>query len=127
MITEPFAIGNSWIHKTNPGLKIIFATLYSFIIALSDKFPALVTGLLISIGLVAIAGLNIRQVSKRLTVVFGFLLLLWGLLPLTYEGPILYPARCYALGPDHPQIDFDSDGVYGTGGHHDVRHFRLRP
>ncbi len=94
MITEPFATGNSWIHKTNPGLKIVFATLYSFIIALSDKFPALVTGLLISIGMVAIAGLNIRQVSKRLTVVFGFLLLLWGLLPLTYEGPILY-----RLGP----------------------------
>jgi cobalt/nickel transport system permease protein len=94
MITEPFAIGNSWIHKTDPRLKIVFATLYSFIIALSDKFPALVTGLLISIGLVALSGLNIRQVSRRVAVVFGFLLLLWGLLPLTYEGPTLY-----RLGP----------------------------
>ena len=94
MITEPFAIGNSWIHRIDPRLKIAFATLYSFIVATSDKFPALVTGLVISIGLVAIARLNIRQVSKRLAVVSGFLLLLWGLLPLTYEGPILY-----RLGP----------------------------
>jgi cobalt/nickel transport system permease protein len=102
MITEPFAVGNSWIHKTDPRLKIIFATLYSFIIALSDKFPALITGLLISIGLVALSGLNIRQVSRRVAVVFGFLLLLWGLLPLTYEGPALY-----RLGP----LDFTRPGI----------------
>ncbi len=94
MITEPFAIGNSWIHRIDPRLKISFATLYSFLIALSDRFPTLITGLVISIGLVAIARLNIRQVSKRLIVVSGFLLLLWVVMPLTYEGPAMY-----RLGP----------------------------
>lgn len=90
MITEPFAIGNSWIYRIDPRLKIIFATIFSFIIALSDRFPALIAGLVISIGLVASAGLNIREVSKRLSVIFGFLLLLWVVMPLTYDGTILY-------------------------------------
>ncbi|OQY03381.1 MAG: cobalt ECF transporter T component CbiQ [Desulfobacteraceae bacterium 4572_123] len=94
MITEPFAIGNSWIHRIDPRLKIVFATLYSFIIALSDRFPTLFAGLVISISLVVMARLNIRRVSGRLAVVSGFFLLLWIVMPLTYEGPVMY-----RLGP----------------------------
>ena len=90
MIAEPFAMGNSVLHRTDPRLKIIFATLYSFVVALSDKFPALVAALAISIGLIGLARLNIREVLRRLTVVFGFLLLLWIVVPLTYEGAVLY-------------------------------------
>ena len=94
MITEPFAIGNSWIHRIDPRLKIVFATLYSFIIALSDRFPTLFAGLVISISLAVMARLNIRRVSGRLAVVSGFFLLLWIVMPLTYEGPVMY-----RLGP----------------------------
>lgn len=90
MITEPFAFGNSWIHRIDPRLKIVFATIYSFIVALSDRFPALLAGLAISTGLVVMARLDIRKVSGRLAVVSGFLLLLWVVLPLTYEGPVMY-------------------------------------
>jgi len=43
-----------------------------------------------SLFLVCLARLNPQEVGKRLAVVFGFLLLIWAVLPLTFEGEALY-------------------------------------
>ncbi|ETR66940.1 MAG: cobalt/nickel transport system permease protein [Candidatus Magnetoglobus multicellularis str. Araruama] len=93
MIKEPFAIGNSWIHKIDPRVKVIFATIYAYVIALSNRFPVLLTALLISILLVWFAHLDLREVIGRLAVVFLFLLLIWVILPFTFEGETLYQFR----------------------------------
>ncbi len=92
MIREPFAIGNSWIHRIDPRVRIVFAVIYSLVVALSNRFPVLLTALCISILLICLARLNPKEVGKRLAVVIWFLLLIWVVLPFTFEGEPLYQA-----------------------------------
>jgi cobalt/nickel transport system permease protein len=86
MISEPFAIGDQIIHRVDPRFKIVFAALFSMVVAVSYRFPALVWALGVSILLVACARLNLVAVGRRLLVIIGFLLLLWIVLPITFEG-----------------------------------------
>ena len=90
MIQEPFASGNSALHHLNPTLRVVAATAYSFLVALAHGLPTLAAALVLSIILVCCARLNLKQVMQRLTVVVGFLLLIWAILPWTYNGEILY-------------------------------------
>ena len=87
MIEESFAQGNSVIHELNPKLKIAFAVFFSIVVALSDGFNTLLVALTVAVILAGIARLNLSAVLKRLSVVFGFMVLIWLVLPLTYEGP----------------------------------------
>ncbi len=97
MIKEPFAIGNSRIHKIDPGLRVIFAIALSFVIALSENFYVLMAGLFVGLALVFMASLDAKQVLKRLAVVFWFLILIWLFLPITFEGRILYSSGPFAI------------------------------
>jgi cobalt/nickel transport system permease protein len=90
MIREEFAIGNSCIHRLNPQFRIVAATLFSTLIALSERLPTLITGLVIAILFVCCARLNPRKMFKKLTVIWGFLILLWLIMPLTMAGPALF-------------------------------------
>lgn len=90
MIQEPFAVGISLIHRLDPRLRIFFAAAYSLVVALSNRFSALIIALTVSILLVWLARLNPREVGKRLAVVFWFLMLIWAVLPFTFEGEPLY-------------------------------------
>ena len=90
MIQEPFAAGNSRIHHLDPRFKIIAAIIYTMVIALSNTMLVLIIALCISILLVYLAGLNLREVAKRLAVVGWFLLFIWLILPLAFEGKHLY-------------------------------------
>ncbi len=95
MIREPFVNGTSPLHRLDPRLRILTAVLFSFVVALAERFPALWTGLALGLFLTVLARLNPREVFRRLAVVWGFLLLLWLVLPFTIEGgPVLY-----RLGP----------------------------
>lgn len=94
MITEPFANGDSRIHRLDPRFKLVFAALYSFLAALSHQFPVLIAAVVISMLLAAFARLNPWDVCKRLVIVFGFILFLWVMIPLTFGGETLY-----RLGP----------------------------
>jgi cobalt/nickel transport system permease protein len=85
-ITEPFASGNSYIHRLDPRLKIISAIVLSVTTALADHFWSLCLSLVFSIVLILMARLNWREVIKRLSVLAAFLLLIWIMLPLTFEG-----------------------------------------
>ncbi len=91
MIDEPFAGGHSIIHRIDPRLRVVAATLLSIIIAISSDLVTLFTALGISAALLAAARLSLRKVAGRLAVVSGFLILLWLVLPITQPGSLLYP------------------------------------
>jgi len=76
MITEPFTVGNSLIHRVDPRLKIVFAVMLSCIVAVADSLPTLFAGLTIALLLIILARLNGWAVLKRLAVVFGFIVLI---------------------------------------------------
>lgn len=90
MIQESFASGNSPIHHLSPVLRVVAAAAYSFLVALAHGLPTLATALILSMILVFFAHLELKKVMQRLTVVLGFLLLIWAILPWTYKGEILY-------------------------------------
>ncbi|MCD4715936.1 MAG: cobalt ECF transporter T component CbiQ [Desulfobacterales bacterium] len=97
MLEEPFATGHSQIHCLDPRLKVLFAIVYSFVVALSDRFPSLFAALGLSFLLIGLARLNIREVAKRVIVVNGLILLFWLLLPLTFEGVALFYVGPFAV------------------------------
>jgi len=89
MIRESFADGTSIIHKIDPRVKIVVALIFSFQVAVAKQVDTLVCSLVLAILLLFLANLNLRQVVKKYSVVFAFLLLVWLLMPFTYEGDSL--------------------------------------
>jgi cobalt/nickel transport system permease protein len=94
MIEEPFSTGNSIIHNLDPRVKIIVVVLFSVVVATSSKFLALLPALAISLFLVGMAKLPIKQVLYRLLLVNGLILFLWFVLPFTYNGQ-----KLFTIGP----------------------------
>jgi cobalt/nickel transport system permease protein len=102
MIEEPFAHGRTIIHRIDPRYKIVFAALLSTVTAVSYHFQTLLFALALASLLIAAARLNFKAVFKRLLVVFGFLLLIWIVLPFTFEGNPL--ARIGPLAVTRPGV-----------------------
>jgi len=90
MIREEFSSGDSFIHRLDPRVKLVVAILFSIVVAVADRFTVLLSGLLFSIVIIAMARLKVRQVSYRLLIVNGFILLLWIFLPFTFPGETLF-------------------------------------
>ncbi|UCG05519.1 MAG: cobalt ECF transporter T component CbiQ [Desulfobacterales bacterium] len=88
MLQEPFAVGNSILHRIDPRMRIAAATVYSVIVALSRHFPTLATAVGASLALIMLAKLRPRDVVIRLIIVNSFTLLLWLVLPLTFQGSV---------------------------------------
>ena len=94
MLQEPFSTGNSQIHRLDPRFKVVLATVYAFVVALSNSFPALIAALVFSFALVGLCRLDFLEVAKRIALVNGFIIFLWLVVPLTFAGqPLFY------LGP----------------------------
>ena len=89
MIREPFAMGTSVIHRIDPRHKIMAAAAFSFIVAVSVEFSTLLVAIAFSVLLVGMARLDLRAVAGRVLVVLGFILLIWVVLPLTFEGEVM--------------------------------------
>jgi len=89
MIDEPLAYGDSFLHRIDPRLRIVVAALFSCSVAVFHALAALLAACLAALLLLALSGLDFRQIGRRLAVMLGFLLLLWCLLPVTYEGDIV--------------------------------------
>jgi cobalt/nickel transport system permease protein len=102
MIQEPFAAGSSCIHGLDPRFRIVSAFLLSIVVALSSEFPVLGIAFAISILLVCMAGLHLKRVLKQLLSILSFMLLIWLVLPFTYEGELLY--RVGPLGITKPGV-----------------------
>ncbi len=101
MITEPLAHGDSYLHRLDPRLRVVTAAAFSCTVAVFDAFPALATACGTALALLLLSGLEIRAALRRLAVVMGFLLLLWLVLPLTFEGAVaagLGPVNLYWPG-----------------------------
>lgn len=101
MIMEPLAHGDSYLHRIDPRLRITAAAFFSCTVAVFDAFPALIAACGSALVLLFLAGLPLREIRRRLAVVLGFLVLIWLLLPITYEGEIARafgPVRLYWPG-----------------------------
>ena len=89
MISEPFATGNSVIHRIDPRVRVTLTCGYAFVVALSYEFSVLIIALAISALLIVISQVSLIQVIKRLLLVNVFIFLLWLLLPFTFQGDVL--------------------------------------
>jgi cobalt/nickel transport system permease protein len=89
MIQEPFADGRSLMHTIDPRLRVIGATLLAVVVAVSYDFKALGTALALSLVMAVAARLDFRQVLRHLLAPALFLILLWLVLPWSYEGQVL--------------------------------------
>lgn len=94
MIEESFVNGDSVIHCLDPRVKIIVAGVFSIIVAVSDRFGALISAIIFAMSIVLLARLPIKKVCTRLLIVNGFILLLWFFFPFTIKGKQLF-----TLGP----------------------------
>ncbi len=90
MIEEKVAFGKSIIHKLDPKIRIIAVIILSFAAALCDNLFVALLYFIISTVLICMARLNTKDVLHRIKPVFWFLLMIWVLLPITFEGDILY-------------------------------------
>lgn len=94
MIEETFVLGNSAIHRLDPRVRTITAAAFSLVVALSDRFTALVPAALFAGLLLLLARLPLREVATRVLIVNGFILFLWLFLPFSFQGEPLF-----AVGP----------------------------
>jgi cobalt/nickel transport system permease protein len=90
VIEEKFASGQSFIHKLDPKTRVVAVVILSFAAALCDNFFVAVLYFIISTVLIIMAKLNTRDVIARIKPLFWFLLMIWILLPITFDGQILY-------------------------------------
>jgi cobalt/nickel transport system permease protein len=97
MISEPFAIGESMIHRLDPRIRLSLTVLYSFVVALSYQFSVLITALSLSLILILISRVRIQEVLKRLVIVNALILLLWLVLPFTFKGEALTHIGSFAI------------------------------
>lgn len=90
MLQETFAEEDSPVHRIDPRLRIVFAACFSILLAIANNFVTLVVGLCCAIFLVLLARLPLLTVARRLLVINIFNLILFLMLPLTFEGEPLY-------------------------------------
>ena len=86
MISEPFVVGDSLLHRTDPAVKIISATALALSIATCSSFQVAGAGLFVAACCCLAAGLPLKPLAQRLAAVNIFILLLWITLPLTGGG-----------------------------------------
>ncbi len=85
---EIFSTGDSPVHSIDPRLRIAFAFLLSIAIATAENYRTLGLALFVGVVLIGLARLNAWEVTKRLSAVLGFLVLIWIMLPLTFQGEV---------------------------------------
>jgi len=93
-IAEPFASGDSPIHRMDPRIRLVCATLVTVPVALLQVSQTAWLSLAFGLLLVKMARLNLIQVCKRLVAVNLFILFLWVFLPFSLPGDAIW-----SLGP----------------------------
>jgi cobalt/nickel transport system permease protein len=97
MISEPFAFGESIVHRLDPRIRLSLTVLYAFVVALSYQFTVLIPALGVSSILILVSRLRILAVFKRLVIVNTLILILWLVLPLTFKGEVLARIASFAI------------------------------
>lgn len=88
--------GNSVIHNLDPRIKVVSLAVFSIVIAVCSRWPALILGLLIALSLVLLSRLPLRTICMRLIVVNGLIFFLWLFLPFSFKGETVF-----TVGPFH--------------------------
>lgn len=89
-IAEPFASGDSFIHRIDPRMRLICAMAITLPVALLNSIdPALIT-LATGVLFVLMARLPLSNVLKRLCVINVFILFLWLFLPFSQPGETIW-------------------------------------
>jgi cobalt/nickel transport system permease protein len=94
MLREPFAAGDSFLHRLDPRIRLAAAVVYSCAVAVCREFPALLSALVVAVALIALARLRAAEVFKRLLVVNGLVVFIWAVIPFTFPSEALF-----RLGP----------------------------
>lgn len=85
-LNEPFANGDSILHRLNPCTRIICAALFTIPCALLKDMQAAEAGLTIGLLMLFAANLPLEKVFKRLLVVNVFTCFLWLFIPFSMPG-----------------------------------------
>lgn len=104
MLLEPFAAGDSFLHRLDPRIRLVTAAVYSCTVAVCRAFPALSTALLLSMALIALARLRITDVFKRLLVVNGLVVFIWAVIPFTFPGEALFRLGPFSAAKDGVEL-----------------------
>lgn len=94
MIDEPFATGESFLHRADPRAKLGVAGMLACVLAVSPSWPAPALALAVGVGLITWARLPGPCLWRRLVTVNAFVVFLWLFLPFSTPGE---PA--FHLGP----------------------------
>ncbi|MBS3764852.1 MAG: cobalt ECF transporter T component CbiQ, partial [Planctomycetes bacterium] len=86
MVCETFAQGDSPIHRLDPRPRILAGLVFAVMIALSERFCVLGSALAISLLVAMAAHLPPRATLRRMLGVNIFVLVLFLVLPFSYEG-----------------------------------------
>jgi cobalt/nickel transport system permease protein len=85
---------DSLIHRLDPRVKIVLVFLFSVLVAVSDRFVALLPALALGLCIALLVRLPVKQLMGRLVPVNLFVIFLWVFLPFTFEGEPLF-----SIGP----------------------------
>jgi cobalt/nickel transport system permease protein len=99
VVIETFSEGKSFLHTTDPRVKICLCIPYIFTIALSNRLYTGTAAVLIALVLLIASDLKLRSVLKSIRVFFWFILLLWVFLPFSVPGD-----QIMSIGPLHLTI-----------------------
>jgi cobalt/nickel transport system permease protein len=86
VIDEQLALGDSFVHRLDPGVRVVAALVVSFSLALSNDFYVLGLYFILSLILVGLAALPPGLVLRRLKPMVLFVLMIWVILPFTFKG-----------------------------------------
>jgi cobalt/nickel transport system permease protein len=86
--------GDSLIHRLDPRVKILVTLVFTVFMAVSESFPVMWSGLVLSVLLAWVAGLPGDAVMRRLFRLNAFMLFLWLVLPWSMAGGVVW-----RLGP----------------------------
>ena len=90
MLEKSFATGDSIIHRLDPRGRIIVACAFSIIVAISNRFTALLFALFLSMIFAFLARLPFKKILSRLLVVNILIFLFWIVIPFTFAGEPLF-------------------------------------
>lgn len=97
MIDSKFINKGSFIAQIDPRVRILFCFTYSIVVALINELHSVYFALSLPIFLILSNCINLGSLFKRLSVVNGFIFILWIFLPLSYPGDPLYHFKSLAF------------------------------
>ena len=90
MIDEAFSQGDSWLHRSDPRIKLVGMAVLALVLALTSSLATAAMGFVTAWILVWSARLPVPAVMRRLLLVNAFIVLLWVLVPFSVPGPAFF-------------------------------------